>query len=340
MEKVRIAIIGCGLISKFHITAIRLIPQAELAGVCGCDAEESRRAAKTYETKAYLSREEIWADPAVDAVCICTPSGLQEEQAYEAVDHGKHVLIEKPMALRVEGCNRIIARAKENQVLVGVVSQLRFSPEILFVKNIIAQGRLGRMVSADLYLKYYRSQDYYDASPWRGTKDMDGGALMNQGIHGVDLLQYLVGMPKEIYARAATRIHQMEAEDLICGVMEFPDGSMGVMEATTGAYPGFSRRIELHGEKGSVILEEDKIAFWNIQGCEPPIPPHEANANDYGKSDPGAIDPRGHVRQISNFIQAILGNEALLNDGEEGKKAVSIILAAYESAEKKIPVAL
>ncbi|MCD8325284.1 MAG: Gfo/Idh/MocA family oxidoreductase [Lachnospiraceae bacterium] len=185
------AIIGCGMISGFHGSAIDRIPEAELVGVCGFDPQESLRGAERFGAKPYLSRDEIWKDDQVDAVCVCTPSGLHGEIALEAVTHGRHVLIEKPMAMTLEECDLIIQAAAEQKVLAGVVSQLRYSPSIRYVKQVMDEGGLGRLIGADLYMKYYRSQEYYDSSPWRGTRSLDGGALMNQGIHGVDLLRYI-----------------------------------------------------------------------------------------------------------------------------------------------------
>lgn len=341
MRQVRYVIIGCGMISKYHIAAIENCADAQLAGVYGPDAARTRQFAGEHGTVAYSTVEDIWADPTVDAVCICTPSGFHAQYALAAVSNGKHVLIEKPMALTIADCDRIIQTAREHNVLVGVVSQLRFSPAIVQVKQAMDQGALGKMACADLYMKYHRSQAYYDSADWRGTWKLDGGgALMNQGIHGVDLLQYLAGPVDSIYARAKTLIRKIETEDTLSAVTEFRSGAVGVIQATTSLYSGFSRRLELCGEKGTIILEEDRILLWDV--ADYPAPSRELLEGQEvrSSSDPNRISPVGHTRQIANFTAAILGSEPLLVDGEEGRKALQIILGAYRSSAENRPVRL
>jgi len=338
-KKVHIAVIGCGMISRFHITAIQNLEGAELAGLYDVRQDSARSSAALYGTRAYVSLDEIWADPKVDAVCVCIPSGLHGPVALAAVEHGKHVLIEKPMALTLADCDRIIAAAERNHVLVSVVSQLRFSPAVCRVKKAMEEGLLGKLVSADLYMKYHRSQAYYDSGAWRGTWKMDGGgALMNQGIHGVDLLQYLAGDVSSVFARAKTLVRNIEVEDTLSAVTEFENGALGVIQAATSVYPGFSRRLELCGQKGTIILEEDRISLWDVEGT----PRFEGGGCETARShsEPSQIDSQGHQRQLHNFVSAILGEEPLLIDGREGRKAVALILAAYRSAAEGTPVAL
>lgn len=334
-------IIGCGMISKYHIAAISNCADAQLAGVYGSNIIRTQEFARQYDTVAYPNVADIWADPNVDAVCICTPSGFHAAYALDAISHGKHVLIEKPMALTIADCDRIIQTAKENHVLVGVVSQLRFSPAIVQVKRAMERGALGKMACADLYMKYHRSQTYYDSADWRGTWKLDGGgALMNQGIHGVDLLQYLAGPVDSIYARAKTLIRKIETEDTLSAVTEFKSGALGVIQATTSLYSGFSRRLELCGEKGTIILEEDKVLLWDVADCPAPSQESLGIQEVRSSSDPTKISPVGHTRQVANFTAAILGRESLLVDGEEGRKALQIILGAYRSSAENRPVKL
>ncbi len=339
MRPVRYAVIGCGMIAAYHIAAIRALPDAELAGVCSRTYEKAAEFARLHRTKAYGSIQEVWDDPAVDAVCVCTPSGLHASLALEAIAHGKHALLEKPLALTVEDCDRIIREAKKKGVLVGVVSQLRFSPAIQQTKKAMERKVLGKLVCADLYMKYHRSQTYYDSGSWRGTKAMDGGgALMNQGIHGVDLLQYLAGPITTIYARAKTMTRSIEVEDTLCAVTEFKNGAMGVIQATTGIYSGFSRRLELCGENGTIILEEDRILLWDVAD-DKGLPHDTTGGMDVrSSSDPTLIGLAGHRRQLANFTAAVQGREALLVDGAEGRKALRIILGAYRSAAEDRPV--
>lgn len=339
MDKpVGFVVIGTGVIAKFHIAAIRAIPEARLLGVCGSSPARSAQAARSYDTKGYPTLADVWADPEVEAVCICTPSGHHEAMALEAIHHRRHVLIEKPMALTIAGCDAIITAARERQVLAGVVSQFRFSPAVAQIQKALARNQLGKLVSVDLYMKYFRSQEYYDSAAWRGTYAMDGGALMNQGIHGVDLLQYLAGPLTSIYARAKTLVRSMEAEDTLAAVTEFENGAIGVIQATTSVYPGFPRRLELCGEKGVIVLEENRIALWDIQGESPSREDTQDAPRISSSSRPDQIGLAGHEKQLANFTAAILGREPLLIDGAEGRKAVNIVLSAYESAREGRPV--
>lgn len=341
MRQIRYAIIGCGMISKYHIAAINGCPNARLAGVYGPEPVRTRAFAEQYGTKVYADPDDIWKDANVDAVCICTPSGLHAAYALEAVSHGKHVLVEKPIALTLSDCDKLLLAARANRVLVGVVTQLRFSPAVTQVKRAMDRGALGKLVCADLYMKYHRSQAYYDSAPWRGTWAMDGGgALMNQGIHGVDLLQYLAGPVDSIYAQARTSVRKIEAEDTLSAVAEFRSGAIGVIQAATSLYSGFARRLELCGEKGTIVLEEDKILLWDT--ADYPMPPRERSVDTAGcgASDPAKISALGHLRQLDNFTAAVLGQAPLLADGEEGRKALQLVLGAYRSAAENRPVKL
>ncbi|MBP8989332.1 MAG: Gfo/Idh/MocA family oxidoreductase [Clostridia bacterium] len=331
-SSISFALIGCGAISKFHAEAICALDGAQLSGVYDPVFESAQNMAARYQVACYSSYEALLNDPSVNAVSICTPSGLHAQQAIRAIEAGKHVLVEKPIALNLEDCDQIITLAREKKVLVSVVSQLRFSKEIQRVKEAVENGLLGRIVSADLYMKYHRPPSYYKQNPWRGTVSMDGGgALMNQGIHGVDLLRYLAGPLKSIFAQARTLVHSIEVEDTLSAVVEFSSGSLGVIQATTSLYPGFPRRLEIHGELGSIILEEDTIALWTVAG-EPEINLPKRSISYEGHRDPTKIDPAGHIAQYQNFISAIFGKEPLLVDAVEGRRTLEIIVKAYESS--------
>ena len=216
---VNFGIIGCGVISRFHIQAINAIDGAKLHGVYDHIYDFAKKTAEEQQVKAYQTLEEMLSDPELDAVCICTPSGLHAAQAIQAAKAGKHVLIEKPIALSLEDCDKISAKAQKSGVKIAVVSQLRFSPAMQKIKKALNEGKLGKIVSADIYMKYFRSQEYYDKNEWRGTIAMDGGgALMNQGIHGVDLLQYAMGPVKSITALSAALVRKIEVEDTLSAV--------------------------------------------------------------------------------------------------------------------------
>jgi predicted dehydrogenase len=340
--KVHFAVVGCGVISRFHLNAIQSIEDAALRGVYDTVSENAQHVAAEYDVQAYSDYAALLADKEVDAVCICTPSHLHAPLALEAIAAGKHVLIEKPIALTLEECDAISAAAKRMVVQVGVVSQLRYSPAIGRVRHALETGLLGRITRCDLYMKYYRPQSYYDSGTWRGTLSMDGGgALMNQGIHGIDLVQYLMGPADSIYALSSTLVRDIEVEDTLTDVVEWHCGAHGVIQASVGDYPGFPRRIEINGESGTIILEEDRIIKWEMEGntaCHIYEQPSAPEVRSH--SEASAINPSGHIAQLRNFIDAVRGEGQLLVDDREGRKALIMILAAYRSAAQGVPVVL
>lgn len=338
---VNFAIVGCGLISRLHLAAIEAIDDARLAGVYDADPQAAARTAAEWETRAYPTYEALLEDPAVDAVCICTPSFLHVQHARQALEAGRHVLVEKPLALTVEDCDELILLAQQKGVQLGVVSQLRFSPSVCNVRRALEKGLLGRLTRVDLYMKYYRSQSYYDSGAWRGTWDKDGGgALMNQGIHGVDLLLYLMGPVKSIYALCGTLARDIEVEDTLSAVMAYQGGAIGVIEASTADWPGAPRRIEINGEYGMITLEEDRIAVFRVEGEDPYRLYEQKESSAATHSDPGRIEPTGHREQLKNFISAVRGDTELLVDARQGRAAVELVLAAYRSQKLGMPVML
>lgn len=330
-------IIGCGMISKFHARALGAIDGARLAGVFDPNPEAMARAAQAYGVRAFASMEAILACPEIDAVCVLTPNGLHAPIALQALAAGKHVVVEKPMAITLEDADKLVAASEAAGLKVCVISQLRFSPAVQAVKRALEEGYFGRIVSASLSMKYYREASYYNASGWRGTWAMDGGgALMNQGIHGVDLLQYLAGPVRRLSAVCKTQTRPIETEDSAAAILEFENGAVGTLEASTTCYPGYPRRLEICGDRGGVTLEEEDILKWDLPCPKPDLAAHLSAAS----SDPSAIDARGHERQLRNMVAAIQTGEKLLVDAREGRKPVKIILSVYESAKTHSPVTL
>lgn len=327
------AVIGCGAISHYHIHAIQALEDARLVGVYDESETAAEKTAAACHVRCYKSREDVFSDPSVDAVCICTPSFLHAPLARQAMLSGKSVLVEKPLAFSVQECDELIQIAKESRVLLGVVSQLRFSSEIMRVKQAVDSGALGRITRADLYMKYYRNPEYFSQSPWRGTLEKEGGgALLNQGIHGVDLLRYIAGPVKTIYAMSRTLVHPVEVEDTLNASISFTSGTLGVIEASTADWPGSPRRIELNGESGNIILEENKIVRWEIKGDENRIIQKEKDSEESSWCDPARIDPQGHILQMQNFVSALRGDSKLLIDASEAKKTLQLIFGIYQSA--------
>lgn len=332
----RFGIIGCGAISDYHARSILELDGLELAGAADVFRPSLERMTGQYGIRAYDSVDAMLADSSVDAVCICTPSGYHAEYAIAAAHAGKHVFVEKPMALTRRQCDDVIAAAEQNHVKLSVVSQNRTTATVKYVKNAIDAGRFGKIVCADVAMKYYRSDEYYKTGAWRGTWKLDGGgALMNQGIHGVDILQYLCGPVKSVFAHADTMFHHIEVEDTLSAVLTFENGAIGVMQATTSVFPGYPRRLEINGTRGSVCFKDTEITDWKIEGESFPVgglPTTHISGNT--SSDPTAeLTIAGHKYQLRDFRDAITHDRKPLVDGYEGRKAIDIILATYESAQ-------
>lgn len=328
-KNVKFGILGAGVIASFHADAINSLDNATLVGVYDKNSDGARSFSEKYNIKAYESYESMLFDDGIDAVCICTPSGFHAQQAIKALEYKKHVVLEKPMAFSGEDADKVAKAREESGKLLTVVSQLRFSDDIQKIRKLIAEGAFGEISLCDLYMKYWRSEQYYAQSTWRGTKALDGGgALMNQGIHGVDLLLYIAGDAKLLSAKCKTKYHDIEVEDTAVAFLEFENGAMGVIEASTCAYPGFERRLEIIGSKGCVILRENTIEKLICNG-EVLIDKKADSSAANTASDPTAMSCELHARQIKNFISAIFGEEKLLIDEKDGKKAVKMIEDIY-----------
>lgn len=324
-------LIGCGAIARFHAEAIGMTEGAVLAGVADARPEAAKSFAADYQIHAYQSVEELLSSPAIDAVCICTPSGLHAPLAIQAAEHGKHMVIEKPVALTVDSANEIIAACEKNHVTVAVVSQLRFSPDVQCVKQLVESGEMGQIISAGLEMKYFRSDEYYAASNWRGTWKMDGGgALMNQGIHGVDIMSFVMGGVKSVSGQIKTLAKKIEVEDTAVAALEFVNGALGTITASVATNPGYPRTLTISSTKGTLVLEEQHIKSCDIEGIS--LPQQSAEIHNYGTSNPTDIPVEGHVRQIKDFIEAVQQNRQPFVNLAEGKKAIEIIEGIYTSS--------
>jgi len=339
MLKVRFGIIGCGMIANFHAAAIAQIEDAELCACYDQYAPGAEAFAEKHNIMAFATLEELLESDLIDAVSICTPSGMHAPQTLRALDAGKHVVVEKPMSLSLEDADAIIGRSEQTKRKVCVISQYRFQEAVQVVKHAIDEGAFGRIVSASLAMKYYRSQEYYASAGWRGTWKMDGGgALMNQGIHGIDVFRYLMGPVRSLTAITKTQTRNIEVEDSAVAIVDFKCGAIGTIEGSTTCYPGYPRRIEICGDKGSVVLEEDRILRWDLS-AECPIPVG-MNAENVASSDPKAISAEGHIRLIGNFTSAVLHDTPLLLDAKSGRAPLEVILGIYKSAQLKQAVLL
>lgn len=329
-KKLKFAIIGAGSVATFHADAINSIEKAELSGVFDQTPENALKFAKKYNITAFESYESVLKNPDIDVVCICTPSNFHADNAILALEHKKHVIVEKPMALSSSDADRIISASKKSGCYLTVISQLRFSEGIQKIKKLVAENAFGKISFCDLYMKYWRDPEYYKSSPWKGKKAFDGGgALMNQGIHGIDLVLYIMGNAKVIGAKTKTLFHDIEVEDTASALLEFDNGALGVIEGSTCSYPGFERRIEITGSTGFAVLKEDVIEKLVID--KKTIIDNSNPEVSNSSSIPDSIGYEKHARQIKNLINAISGTEELLIDAFEGRKAVSLIEEIYNS---------
>ncbi len=341
MNRIGFGIIGCGMISAFHARAINDIRGAKTLAVFTSKPEHGRKIAELAGgCEIYTDYERFLRHPGLDIVNICTPSGAHLEPAIAAAAAGKHVVVEKPLEITLARCDRLIAACRKHAVKLCTIFPSRFSPANQALKEAIDEGRFGKLTLGDSYVKWWRTQQYYDGGGWRGTWKLDGGgAYMNQAIHNVDLLQWFMGEVAEVTAFTGTLAHErIEVEDTGVAAVRFRNGALGVIEATTSVFPGLLKKTEIHGTQGSAIVEQDDILLWQFERAsrkDAAIRRKFARkvGGGGGASDPKAISYRGHYEQLKDFVRAVQTGSAPLVDGEEGRKSVEIILAIYKAAE-------
>ncbi len=336
-------IIGCGLISKWHAYAINELSKTMpvcLAGCADVKIEFAQRFASEYEgVKAYETIDDMLASDDIDSVSICTPSGFHSDLAIRAAKAGKHIVVEKPMAITTEQLNDLQDACKKHNVILTSVSQMRYYPTILRARQAVQSGELGRMVSGDVYMKFFRSHEYYGNSGWRGTWKLDGGgALMNQGIHGVDQLLFIMGDVKTVYANCRTLARNIEVEDTAAAVLEYESGALGVIQGTTSVYPGYPKVFHFNGDKGTIHMEEKFFTEWNVEGKEKPADIVFDRADPNAANRPDANEWGTHIPQLTDFFSAIQEGRQPMIDVNEGRRPVDLILAIYESSRTGKPI--
>ncbi|MBN1108177.1 MAG: Gfo/Idh/MocA family oxidoreductase [Bacteroidales bacterium] len=335
-------IFGAGAIAEVHARAINSIEDAVLTGVYDIHPDRTLSFSKKYNCKPFGSPEELVSDKNIDIVCVCTPSGEHLNPALLSIKAGKHCIIEKPLEVTLDRCDIIIEQAAKNNVMVSGIFPMRFTDIGSDLKKCTDSGRFGKYILGDVYVKWYRKPEYYSDVKWRGSAiKCGGGALMNQAIHSVDLLQWYMGKVESVNAFTALISHEnIEVEDTAVAILRFSNGALGVIEASTAVNPGFFRRIEILGSKGSVVVEEEKILTWKFDN-EREEDEHIRrkysgnNVTGGGVSDPKAISDTGHIRQFIDITSAIDRGVAPAIDAEEARKAVEIVLAVYRSANEK-----
>ncbi len=338
-------VVGLGMIADFHAQAIAQLNGARLVGIATRNPAKAAAFATKHQVPFHTTDlAALLARPDIAIVCITTPSAAHLAPALAAIRAGKHVVIEKPIEIDPARTDEILRAAEAAGVRVAPIFQGRFGDGARTVKAAIDAGRLGRLVLASNYVKWHRTAQYY--TPPRGLLANDGGgAVINQAIHGLDLLQWFAGMPAEVFAWTTRRVHTgIEVEDTACAALKFGGGALGAFEASTALWPGWSRRHELCGEHGSIVLEDDRIVRWEFREPRPEDDAIRAAglAGDPGSgaSNPSGIGTEGHRRQLQDFVDAIHANRPHALDGREGRKAVAFVDAVYQSARRGVPVKL
>jgi predicted dehydrogenase len=336
-----IAIIGCGMIARFHARALAEVPGARLVAVADSDPARAQKFGEELglTDAVYTDQGALLARHDVDIVIVATPSGVHMDPAVAAANAGKHVVVEKPLEITVERCDRIIEACDRNKVQLCTIFPSRFADANRALKAAVDAGRFGRLTLGETTCKWWRPQSYYDQGGWRGTKALDGGgALMNQAIHNVDLLLWMMGDATHVAGFAATLAHErIEVEDTAVACLRFKNGALGVIEATTSVHPGLPKTIAVHGDRGTAVIEQEDVLRWEFA---PETDEDRAIKARFaqkvgatgGASDPSAISHVYHARQLTDFVQALEAGRKPLVDGREGRKAVAVIIAVYESA--------
>jgi len=342
-EPLRFGLVGCGVIGPVHAEALASLPDARLVAVADLNAERAQKLTAQYGGTTYPDLQSMLQHEPLDVVIVCTPSGLHGEHACQVMRAGRHVIVEKPMEIRREALDEMLRVQQETGMKLAIISQHRFDPASQQVRQLVDDNAFGRLVMGNALIPWWRSQAYYDSGAWRGTWKLDGGGvLMNQSIHSIDLLQWLMGPVKSVMAYTDTLAHRMETEDVAVAALRFASGALGVIAATTGAYPGVTTRIEVFGNQGSAIIENDELAFLHLARDE------KQAVGDYGadmkrssgqgpnssgaSANPAALMANSHALQIADMIRAIRENGTPLVDGYAGRQPVEIILSIYESA--------
>ena len=335
------ALVGCGMIARYHARALAEIPGTRVTGLVSrtlVNAQNLLAETGTPACPVFATVEEAVRSPGVDVIVITTPSGAHLEPALIAAAAGKHVVVEKPLEITGDRCERIIAACDRHKVKLCTIFPSRFADANITLKAAVEAGKFGRLTLGEASNKWWRSQAYYDDGGWKGTQALDGGgALMNQAIHNVDLLLWMMGPAVAVTGLAATLAHErIEVEDTAVAAVRFRSGALGVIAATTSVHPGYPKQIAIHGDRGSAVIEQEDVLKWDFSPSTPADDEVKARfaakvGASGGAADPKSINHEGHQRQLADFVDAIRENRPPKVDGREGKRAVDLICAIYES---------
>ena len=330
---VHAAFVGGGNITGTHIRAALAIPDVRIAAVYGTNQQKVSDLWRQYGGTPYSDFNDFLSHRPMEIVIIGSPSALHAEEGIASAERGLHVLIEKPIDVKTEHAEALIRAAARNGVKLGVIFQDRLKPDVLRLKDWISSGRLGSPILVEASVKWYRPPEYYSGSKWRGTLALDGGgALMNQGIHTVDLLGYLLGEISRVQAVTSTSLHNIESEDTCVATLEFKNGAIGTLTAATSAYPGYARHVEITGTEGTVRLEQDRITRVDLRTPVPDLDVSEAPDQNASSNSPVVSDVRGHQRIIEDFLEAVRNGGRPVCDGREGLRSLAVVEEIYRAA--------
>lgn len=335
MSPIHIGLIGGGNISNTHARAVAAIPDTKVVAVYGPNPEKAERLAAEHHAAFYTNLETLLTHRPMEMVIIGSPSGLHAEQGVAAAHRGLHVLVEKPIDILVERADALIEACDRAGVRCGVIFQERFQPANLKVKKMIVDGDFGRLLLANAHVPWYRPPEYYSKSRWHGVRAIDGGgALMNQGVHTVDFLLWLMGDVARVQARTAAVLHKMECEDTALAILEFESGAFGTLQVTTAEYPGYERRVEITGTEGTLILEGDRIIAADFHKKKEGLIAKPAAEAGERASSPVVSDISGHRAAIEDFIRAVRDGGKLNCDGREGRRSLALVERIYRAADR------
>jgi predicted dehydrogenase len=330
-----IGLIGSGNITQTHARAARDIPNVKIAAIYGTNPQTLSRLASEHEIKPYQDFTAFLAHKPMGLVILGTPSGLHAQQGIAAAQQGLHVLTEKPLDISTKNADALIFAADKANVKLAVILQDRLKPNIQRLKGWLDRGLLGKILLVDARVKWYRPPDYYSSSKWRGTFALDGGgALINQAIHTVDLMLWLLGDVTHVRARTATVLHKIEAEDTAVATLEFASGAVGTLLATTAAHPGYPRRIEITGTEGTVILEQDRIVTADLRNPPDDLAAISAGDSNQSASSAAVSDISGHKAVLEDFLHAIANNTQPICNGHEGRRSLALVEKIYAAARQ------
>src|ERR1700686_181900 len=328
-----IGLVGSGNITQTHARAALAISGVQIAAIFGSNAQALARLAREYSAGPYNDFAAFLAHKPMDLVMLGTPSGLHAEHGTAAAQRGLHVLTEKPIDINTKNADALITAADKANVKLGVIFQDRLKPNIQLLKKWLDRGVLGKPLLVDARVRWYRPPEYYSNSKWRGTFALDGGgALINQAIHTVDLMLWLLGDVARVEARTATVLHKIEAEDTAVATLEFASGAVGTLLATTAAYPGYPRRLEITGTEGTVILEHDRIIAADLRNPPQDLAGIVTGDSNQSASSAAVTDISGHKAILEDFLYAIANNTQPICNGREGRRSLALVEAIYNSA--------